>query len=120
MKEFKFTGTLRPERIRPYDKFSKDYQNFRRDLVLSTGNCYPEVEVIIRVHDRRQEWIDKWYTEARRSDVHLIFHKDVVIAHNDFGRIATAAPVRGDKYNRHTGIAVAYAKLCNESIPDYI
>lgn len=120
MKEFKFTGTMRPERIQPYDRFRKDYQGFRHNLVVSTGNSYPEVEVIIRVHDRRQEWIDKWYTKAKEARVHLIFRKDVVIAHNDFGDIATAAPVHGDKYYRHTGIAVAYAKLCGEPIPDYI
>lgn len=120
MKEFKFTGTLRPERIQPYDRFRKDYQNFRGALVVSTGNSYPEVEVIIRVHDRRQEWIDKWYTKAIRGDDFLAFRKDVVIAYNDLGEIATAAPVRGDKYDRHTGIAVAYAKLNGEPIPDYI
>lgn len=120
MKEFKFTGTMRPERIQPYDRFRKDYQGFRHDLVVSTGNCYPEVEVIIRVRDRRQEWIDKWYTKAIHDySVNLFFRKDVVIAQCS-DNIATAAPVRGDKYNRHTGIAVAYAKLCNEIIPDYI
>ena len=120
MKEFKFTGTMHCGRIQPYDKFRKEYQHFRGALVSSTGNSYPEVEVIIRVHDLRQEWIDKWYIEARRCGVKLAFRKDVVIAFNDFGDIATAAPVHGDKYNRHTGIAVAYAKLCGEKIPDYI
>lgn len=89
------------------------------DLLHRLGNgC--KVKVTIQYEDPRQEWIDKWYTEARRRGVHLMFRKDVVIAYNDFGDIATAAPVHGDKYYRHTGIAVAYAKLCGEKIPEYI
>ena len=120
MKEFKFTGTMRPERIMPDDRCRSAYQIFRRDVINSSGEAYPEVEVIIRVHDLRQDWIDKWYAEAQRRGVNLIFRKDVVIAYNDWGDIATAAPVRGDKYDRHTGVAVACAKLCGESVPDYI
>lgn len=118
MKEFKFTGTLRPERILPNTSYRASYQKFRAGLVANSP--YPEVEVIIRARDPRQDWIDKWYAEARRCGVNLTFRKDVVIAYNDFGDITTAAPVRGDKYDRHTGIAVAYAKLIGEPIPDYI
>jgi hypothetical protein len=123
MKEFKFYANLRPSSINPADGNYSTYMQAREEIQNMRGlfkNMNPHVEVIIRVPDPRQDWIDKWYTEARRSGVHLIFRKDVVIAHNDFGNVATAAPVHGDKYYRHTGIAVAYAKLCGEPIPDYI
>jgi hypothetical protein len=128
MKEFKFTGTLHPERIQPYDRFRKEYQNLRGALMVSTGNSYPEVEVIIRVHDRRQEWIDKWYTKAKEDEkngeIFIKFCKDVTVvcvyATNSLQEIACAAPRHGDKYDQHTGVAVAYAKLCSAQIPDYI
>lgn len=126
MKEFKFTGTMRPERIQPYDRFRKDYQNFRSALVVSTGNSYPEVEVIIRVHDRRQEWIDKWYSKAENAEafeeVSFAFVKDgtVCISREEGDEFTVAAPRKGDKYDRKTGIAVAFAKFCGEKIPEYI
>ena len=124
MKEFKFTGTIRPERIQPYDKFRKDYQSFRHDLVVSTGNSYPEVEVTIRVRDRRQEWIDKWYSKAENAEsfVSFAFVKDgtVCIGRRKGDEFTVAAPRKGDKYDRKTGIAVAFAKFCGEKIPEYI
>lgn len=116
MKEFKLTGRLLENRIIP----GNGYSNILEDIQLFTKSSTPRVELIIRVEDPRQDWIDKWYTKAIRGDDFLAFRKDVVIAYNDFGEIATAAPVRGDKYDRHTGIAVAYAKLNGEPIPDYI
>ena len=119
MKEFKFTGTMRPERILPNDRYVQAYRKFRADVVRDFGQSYPIVEVIVRVRDLRQDWIDKWYTKACYSDCSLAFRKDVVVAAG-YGKVATAAPVRGDKYNRHTGIAVAYAKLIGEPVPDYI
>lgn len=130
MKEFKFTGTLRPERIQPYDEFRKEYQNLRGALIASTGNSFPEVEVIVRVHDRRQEWIDKWYKAAKAAEktgrLVIRFCKDAVFMYvvnypsNGWSRCASAAPRHGDKYDQHTGIAVAYAKIKSEPIPDYI
>ena len=79
-----------------------------------------KIKITIQYEDPRQEWIDEWYAKAQRNGVHLTFRENVVIAHNDFGDVATAAPVHGDKYDRHTGIAVAYAKLRGEKIPEYI
>ena len=35
-------------------------------------------------------------------------------------RMGRARPVKGDKYDANIGVAVAFAKACNESIPDYI
>jgi hypothetical protein len=34
--------------------------------------------------------------------------------------IGTARPVEGDTFDKATGIAVAFAKACGETIPDYI
>lgn len=87
------------------------------------------------VRDERQEWIDQHYKEA--MDVvnstecysgdhlaHLKFCKDatIFIRHwiNTDDDIGVAAPRHGDKYDRKTGIAVAYAKAMGEAVPDYI
>lgn len=126
MKEFKFTGTLRPERIQPHASYHEAYQKFRAGLVSS--NPYPEVEIIIRARDPRQDWIDEWYNDARRAEKEgtiIIRHcKDATFVcatqYISAYDAACAAPRHGDKYNQRTGIAVAYAKFCGTGIPDYI
>lgn len=131
MKEFKFNANLCSAHISPADNNYVTYAEARREIQNMRGlhvrEC-PYVEVIIRVPDPRQDWIDKWYAEAKEDekngDILIKFCKDVTIicvyAASCLQEIATAAPVHGDKYDRHTGIAVAYAKLCNVKIPDYI
>ena len=126
MKEFKFTATMWHSRIKPDEKFSKQYQNFRHDLMMRTSKPYPEIEVIIRAYDPRQEWIDKWYSKAGDAEsfdeVSFAFVKDgtVCISREEGDCFTVAAPRKGDKYDRKTGIAVAFAKFCGEKIPEYI
>lgn len=84
-----------------------------------------KVKITIQYEDPRQEWIDKWYKRAvAAADDTVIFRfvKDgIVCIPVDVPEFATvAAPRRGDKYDRRTGIAVAYAKLRGEKIPEYI
>lgn len=83
-----------------------------------------KVEVIVRIRDHRAEWIERFYTAAMHDvNQHLCtlsFCKDVTIMHNFSGVLVTAAPRHGDKYDRKTGIAVCYAKLCGKDIPEFI
>ena len=83
------------------------------------------VEVIIRIPEPRREWVSEWYEEAIRRQC----HQGIIIRHcknatfvyeNGTGICASSAPRHGDKYDYKTGIAVAYAKVMNEPIPDYI
>ena len=128
MKEFKFTGTMRPDRILPDTNYSKEYHDLRRSMVAKTGCSYPGVEVTVRFIDKRQDWIDRWYAEARDAEAHgeiFIKHcKDVTIVAawclEEASEIVCAAPRHGDKYDPHTGIAVAYVKFRGYPVPDFI
>ena len=123
MKEFKMNGYLCPnsigvQNIRDYRQMRKTIQNMTNTNLLT-----PLVEIVIRVHDPRQEWIDKWYAFARederRKTITIKHCKDATFIMG-MAQCAFAAPRHGDKYDQHTGIAVAYAKLCGEEIPNYI
>lgn len=119
-----FTSTAK---IKAYDKLfalkvTEDKQF--RDLLRRLGEGR-EVKVTIQYSDPRQEWIDKWYKRAvDAADEFVIFRfvKDGVVCipilEPEYAEVA--APRKGDKYDRKTGIAVAFAKTRNEEIPEYI
>lgn len=131
MKEFKFNANLRPSSISPADGNYSTYMQAREKIQNMQGlfkNVNPHVEVIIRVRDPRQDWIDEWYAAAKvaeqSGEIFVKFCKDATFvcaygtaSHQD---IACAAPRHGDKYDQRTGIAVAYAKFCDAEIPDCI
>lgn len=85
-----------------------------------------KVKIIIQYEDPRQDWIDEWYSMAGDAEfcdeVSFAFVKDgtVCISREEGDVFAVAAPRKGDKYDRKTGIAVAYAKFVGEKIPEYI
>ena len=131
MKEYKFNAILYPTRIDPIDSNHVFYREARdeiRSMQSLSAKQNPFVEVIIRVHDPRQDWIDKWYAMAKTSecdgDIFIRHCKEttIVVAYGavDYHEIACSAPRHGDKYDYKTGIAVAYAKTCHEPIPDFI
>ena len=73
----------------------------------------------------RQKWIDGYYyafinhpnaTAIQVGDTTVV----AVYARNTGMHIGTAKPVHGDVFNREVGIAVAYAKALNTSIPEFI
>lgn len=73
----------------------------------------------------RQKWIDGYYyafinhpnaTAIQVGDTTVV----AVYARNTGMHIGTAKPVHGDVFNREVGIAVAYAKALNTSIPKFI
>ena len=63
-----------------------------------------------------EKWSDRWY---RDCNVHTGFMGNIT-AVELYGEIGISKPSHGDKYDRKTGIAVAYAKASGADIPDYI
>lgn len=116
-KTYTRTGIL----ISPDDKAA--YDAFLATLPADT--C---IELTISARDQRQEWIDRMYERAVIArDDELIFIKhcqDTTVVTKcsvwEPSEIALSAPRHGDKYDRKTGIAVAFAKIYGERVPDYI
>lgn len=96
------------------------------DLALAEiGNDEDGDYTAIAEIDRRQEWIDKYYDYAMTGlgfthEIHFCKDVTIVAAYTYPAKIYTAAPRHGDKYNKETGIAVAYAKCVGDPVPDYI
>lgn len=97
-----------------------------KSIVAAAGYGH-QVEVIVHVPEPRQDWIDLWYKRAMTAVDHLgaytlKFCKDttILVERGPYPEITTAAPRHGDKYDRKTGIAVCYAKMRGEEIPNYI
>lgn len=127
MKEYKITGILRPSSISPTIGNNAMYNMIRQEASREVGPN-PLVEIIIRVREPRQEWIDEWYAKAMTAevdgDVFIKHCKEATIAvsygANVHDEIVCSAPRHGDKYDYKIGIAVAYAKLMGKPIPDFI
>lgn len=98
----------------------------REALNLKQGKDY-EIEVkdnsIIftdPITAKRQEWIDYWYDKFRFNSAAHMTTMNNITAVETYGQIGISKPSRGDKYDKKTGIAVAYAKTCGADIPKYI
>ena len=130
MKEIKIKGVVRPSHLRPNidDKLSHQALRELYNNLLSSRETQKEMEIIIRVPEPRKDWVNEWYNKAMMAADNV----DIFIRHcqqatficqygtyaND--EMASAAPRHGDKYDYKTGIAVAYAKLRHQPIPDFI
>lgn len=73
----------------------------------------------------RDQWAETWYFKCLvhpNATVKIIDTTTVVALYNRSTglHIATARCMPGDTYDSKIGVAVAFAKLCNESIPDYV
>ena len=73
----------------------------------------------------RDQWAETWYIKylAHPNATAKVIDTTTVVAlyNRSTGlHIATAHCMPGDAYNPKVGIAVAFAKLCNEPIPDYV
>lgn len=92
-----------------------DYQVIRKDN-----------KIILVPYDKEKmkyEWVRKWYhafvDEADTLNVDCTRFGSTRIVYNKKG--AAVARLRpGDKYQDEVGLAVAYARLMGEPIPDYI
>lgn len=120
MKEYNFTGRIRPSSIRINgEEFYTLYQQL-------ADNENLDCEVIVRIPDKRQDWIDKMYREAMRYEragygvLKFCQSTTIFVSCSNAHNIATSAPRHGDKYDQKTGIAVAYAKMSGRPVPDFI
>lgn len=73
----------------------------------------------------RRDWVEERYFKYLCHPNATAMHKDdvtvVALYSRDTGiQMATAVCLSGDKYEADVGIAVAYAKLRGEHIPDFI
>ena len=123
MKEIKLNlvATNASLRARTPESFEKI-----KAIVAAAGYGH-QVEVTVRIPDPRQDWIDMWYKRAMTAVDHLgtytlKFCKDttIMVEKAPFPDITTSAPRHGDKYDRKVGIAVCYAKMRGETVPEYI
>jgi len=128
MKEFTIQGLVRTFGVRIATPLSDMDRIIDAIEAQGVNRINDPVEVIIRVPEPRKDWVNKWYsramTAAQNWDI-LISHckqSTFICAYACTGHceMASAAPRHRDKYDYKTGIAVAYAKLKNEPIPDYI
>ena len=125
MKEITYNGYVRSFGVRAVGEDLDRVRQFYEDLRFEDASAPLHCEVTIRVIDPRQRWIDKYYERAMSGlgfTHDFRFCKDVTIlaSYSYPAQIVTAAPRHGDKYNRETGIAVAYAKWVGDPVPDYI
>lgn len=75
--------------------------------------------------EERDRWVGKWYLNffTHPNAVYKVVDTTTVVSlwNRPIGvQMATARCMPGDTYDLTVGIAVAFAKLCNEPIPDYI
>ena len=103
-------------------------ESFEKIKAIVTAAGYGhQVEVTVRIPDPRQDWIDMWYKRAMTAVNHLgsctlKFCKDttIMVERSPYPNITTSAPRHDDKYDRKVGIAVCYAKMRGETVPEYI
>ena len=74
---------------------------------------------------KRAQWVRQMcdnYLRHPNATCMQIGEITVVSVYSRYGglRIGRARPVNDDKYNVDVGIAVAFAKACGETVPDYI
>ena len=84
-----------------------------------------QTERIRRADNKRKRtaWVNKYYSQYQMSvaNAKRIGETTVVaVKRMNAISIGVATPVNGDKFDAHTGIAVAYAKACGERIPDFV
>lgn len=76
-----------------------------------------------RRREARQAWIDRYAREAYHCGNYEVVNGNTVVVavyqncHIVMGR---STPVKGDKFDLDTGVAVAYAKAVGLRIPDFI
>lgn len=73
--------------------------------------------------EARNRWIDGHYYQFKNccGDYKVVGNTVVIALCWMSGvKMATATAVKGDKFDLRTGIAVAYAKVCGERIPEFI
>lgn len=73
--------------------------------------------------EKRIQWIVSHIRQYKNSTAnHEVVGETVIVAVQWYGHIviAKATPIKGDVFDLDTGIAVAFAKVMGERIPNYI
>ena len=73
--------------------------------------------------EARQNWICRYAQEAYHHGNHEVINgNSVVVAVYQNGHIVMgkSTPIKGDKFDLDTGVAIAYAKAVGVCIPDFI
>lgn len=73
--------------------------------------------------EARRNWVYRYAQEAYHRGSHeIICGNTVVVAvcHNGHIVMGKSTPIKGDKFDLDTGVAVAYAKAVGVRIPDFI
>lgn len=101
------------------------YVNKYTDLDLRTLLEAVQDEIARReeAHKRRRaEWVEHYSWEAyQRGAVEVVGETVVVAIWKDRAlHMAKAQPIRGDKFDMETGVAVAYCKAVGVPVPDFI
>lgn len=71
----------------------------------------------------RQDWIYRYAQEAYHRGSHEIVCGNIVVVavcQNGHIVMGKSTPIKGDKFDLDTGVAVAYAKAVGVRIPDFI
>lgn len=104
-------------------------QNFGDKEVESVKTyCYPVLEIKTKedTNERRKAWVEKWYKayyENNNVNHEELDNQDIMVYSWTRGRnkVGIARCNKSiDIFNARTGIAIAYARYCGESIPKYI
>ena len=96
------------------------------ELAYLYSNCGEELARRDEERKRlREKWIDDLffhYLNHPNSTAMRVGDTTVVAIYSRYNglRMGRATPIEGDVFDKRVGIAVAYAKACGESIPDYI
>ena len=71
---------------------------------------------------RRAEWVEHYSWEAYHVGAVEVVGETVVVAvwKNGSVHIAKTQPIKGDKFDMETGVAVAYCKAVGVPVPDFI
>lgn len=105
----------------------KDFITIASSAELTEIHTALDNEVAARrlVMQMRDQWANQWYIKylAHPNATAKVIDTTTVVAlysRTSGVQIATARCMPGDTYDDVVGTAVAYAKLCQEPIPDYI
>ena len=96
------------------------------DLTELMATCVSEMEKRKKVREeKRARWIKETYLMFLghpNATIVRVGDTIVVAIHSrwDGLHMGKATPVKGDAFDKQTGVAVAFAKACGETIPDYI
>lgn len=110
----------------PPDKMKK-YLNAQSGSFLDV--IFENSKLVISKHDpererkeKRAKWVEKYYRRAQDDNsFNWTIRGHLTIGTFTYSKeIYTAYPVKGDKYDRRTGIAVCYAESIGHTVPDYI